>query len=110
MGVRQTAPAGVPPRHGHVRLTRRGRLVVLVLFLLLGAGLVALAATASRAADPDGPPPTVVVQSRDTLWSIAERHVPGRDPFAAIEQIRRLNGLEDYTVRPGQQLILPSKR
>jgi LysM repeat protein len=84
--------------------------VVLVLLLLLaGLGLI-LAATASRAADPAGSAPTAEVRPGDTLWSIAVRYVPGRDPVTAVEEIRRLNGLTDYTIHAGQHVILPAHR
>jgi LysM repeat protein len=51
-----------------------------------------------------------VVEPGDTLWSVAARHMPGRDRFRVIDEIRRLNGIHDYTVHPGQRLILPAKR
>jgi LysM repeat protein len=93
-----------------VRLTRRGRIVLLVVLLALAIGLVALAAVPGQAADPAGPPPTIVVAPGDTLWSIAARSAPGRDRFRTIDEIRRLNGIHDYTVHPGQRLILPRVR
>lgn len=107
-----------------LRLTRRGRAVVLGLGLLLiglvlaGALVVVvgvLAPPASRAADPVpagvGPQPAVaVVRPGDTLWSVAARHLPSRDAYGMIEEIRRLNDLPDHTVHPGQRLILPARR
>jgi LysM repeat protein len=93
-----------------VRLTRRGRLALLVLMIVLTAFAAVLIASASRAADPAGPRPTAVVEPGDTLWSVVERHAPGRDPFGAVEEIRRLNELPDYTVQPGQRLVLPHPR
>jgi len=92
-----------------LRLTRRGRAVVLGFFILL-ASLASgvLLTTASRASDPEtGPAPTVVVQPHDTLWSIATRSAPDRDPYAAVAEIQRLNGLTDYVVHPGVTLVLP---
>jgi hypothetical protein len=106
------AAIGHPARRSRtgVRLTRRGRLVALILFLLL-AGLGALlAASASDAAPPPGAAPTVVVRPGDTLWSIAARYDPGPDPFGSIEEIRRLNGLHGYTIEVGQTLTLPAHR
>jgi len=97
-------------RRPGVRLTRRGRAVLIALALLLAAVAVLLMAPASQAADPVGSPPTVVVHPGDTLWSIAARYAPRSDPFAVIDDIRRLNSLSDYTIQPGQRLTLPRRR
>jgi hypothetical protein len=99
-----------PRRPGQVRLTRRGRLVVLILFLLIAGLGLALLAPASRAADPARDAPTVEVRPGDTLWSIAERELPGRDPVTAVDEIRELNSLADYTVHAGQRVVLPARR
>jgi len=112
--------ASPPP----VRLTRRGRAVVLALGLLLAGLVVAgvlvvvvgvLAPPASLAADPTpagaGREPAVaVVRPGDTLWSVAARHLPSRDAYGMIEEIRRLNDLPDHTIHPGQRLVLPARR
>jgi len=92
-----------------LRLTRRGRVVVLTFFITMASlASAVLFTTASRADNPPaGPAPRVVVQPHDTLWSIATRVSAGRDPFAAIAEIQRLNGLDSTIVRPGQTLILP---
>ncbi len=98
-------------RRNGVRLTRRGRLVLLALLLILTGTLGVLAAASTgEAAGPAGPAPTVVVQPGDTLWSIAARNAPGPDPFGTIERIRQLNNLDGYTVHAGQRLILPPRR
>lgn len=99
-----------PSRGGRLRLTRRGRVVVTVLCLVLVFAVVAWLAPASRAADPPGVAPTVVVQPGDTLWSVVERHRPSNDPFAVIREIRRLNDLDGFVVQPGQRLTLPRTR
>jgi hypothetical protein len=92
-----------------LRLTRRGRAVVLALFVLMASlASAVLFATASRANDPEaGPAPTVVVQPHDTLWSIATRTSPRRDPYAAVADLQRLNNLTGYVVHPGETLVLP---
>jgi len=92
-----------------LRLTRRGRVVVLG-FLILVASLASavLFTTASRAEGPPvGPPPTIVVRSGDTLWDVAARMLPGRDGRFADDELRRLNGLSGSVVQPGDVLILP---
>ena len=95
-----------------LRLTRRGRVVLLMFFVLLASlASAVLFTTASRADDPPtGPAPTVVVQPHDTLWSIATRVSGRRDPHAAVAEIRRLNGLDGVVVHPGQTLVLPRER
>jgi hypothetical protein len=114
--MRSTRPVRPP-----VRLTRRGRVVLLTgLCLLLGVLVVAaLRIPASQAADPAGPgsvsgpgggPPVAVVQPGDTLWSVAARHLPSRDPYGVIEEIRRLNDLSGHIIHPGQELRLPEHR
>jgi LysM repeat protein len=84
--------------------------VALLLLAALAVAAAVLLATASRAADPPGPPQTTTVRPGDTLWSVAQRHAPGDEPFAVIEEIRSLNRLPDYTVHPGQRLVLPARR
>jgi len=96
-------------RRPPLRLTRRGRVVVLAFFVLMASLASAiLLATASRADEREaGPAPTVVVQRDDTLWSIATRTAPDRDPYAAMAEIKKLNGIQGYVVHPGQHLELP---
>jgi LysM repeat protein len=93
-----------------VRLTRRGRVVLLVLLLAVATAVAGLVAAPGQAAERPTAAPTVVVRPGDTLWSIARRYEPRRDPFETIDDIRRLNGIEDFTVHPGQQLTMPSRR
>jgi hypothetical protein len=98
------------PQPKPLRLTRRGRAVLLGLCLLLVSVVAGLVAPASRAADPVEPgevTPVVVVHPGDTLWSVAARHAPSRDPYGIMEEIRRLNDLPDHTIHPGQELVLP---
>lgn len=96
-------------RRPPLRLTRRGRAVVLGFFILMSCLASAiLLSTASQAEDgPSGAAPSVVVQPHDTLWSIATRTSPGRDPYAAIADIQKINDLDGYVVHPGQTLELP---
>jgi LysM repeat protein len=94
-----------------LRLTRRGRAVVLGLFVLLASlASAVLFTTASRAeAPPAGPAPTVTVRAGDTLWDIAARVMPARDGQSAVAELRDLNDLDGYGLQPGQVLILPRK-
>src|SRR5262245_14626632 len=94
-----------------VRLTRRGRLVAILLLLAMAAVALALAAPASDAATPAGTAATiVVVRPGDSLWTIAARYLPSRDAPSIVEEIRRLNGLDGYTIYAGERLALPKRR
>jgi len=90
------------------RLTRRGRLVVvlLALLLLVVAGFT-LGRVSSQAAGPAKPLPTVTVHAGETLWQIAARVAPDVDRRALVLQIEQLNHLRDGRVVAGQQLRLP---
>jgi LysM repeat protein len=93
-----------------VRLTRRGRLVLLALLLMVCGVAAIVAAGPGQASDPAPPPTTAVVQPGDTLWSFAERNLSGTSPYPAIDDLRRLNHLDGYVIHPGQRLVLPRRR
>ncbi|WP_131738073.1 LysM peptidoglycan-binding domain-containing protein [Actinomadura roseirufa] len=108
------------PRTGHAppRLTRRGRavlisfaaaLTLMALWLSGGPGALAGGRDGGREGVPDRRR-TVVVGPGDTLWEIASAATPGSDPRRAVQRIIDLNGLGgDPVVRPGQELIVPSR-
>lgn len=75
-----------------------------LLFFALGALIVAVAARQSSGA---GHPNVYVVQSGDTLWSIATRYYAG-DPREGVWQIERRNRLPGATIQPGERLVLPN--
>ena len=103
--VAQTVRRAEPP----LRLTRRGRAVVLTALALIAcAASVVLFTTASRAStEPATPAPTITVRPGDTLWDIAVRVKPGRDGQAAVAELRKINRLDSVDLQPGQVLILP---
>jgi hypothetical protein len=103
-GIRRSAP---------VRLTRRGRAVVVLTLTggLLGGAFTAASASFAGATTGDQQPPQlrhVVVHRGDTLWRIASQAAPGSDPRATVQRIVDLNGLTDAPLVPGQQLVLPA--
>jgi len=103
--VAHTVRRAEPP----MRLTRRGRAVVLLLLALLASGASAvLFTTASRASsDPAAPAATMTVRPGDTLWEIASAVRPGRDARESVAELRELNHLTGYDLQPGQVLTLP---
>ena len=97
-----------------LRLTRRGRVV----FTTLGAvplvawAFVVVLGAGGAAADAGSDSGMrafeyVTVHQGDSLWAIAESIAPHDDPRAVIDEIVRLNGLDDVVVEPGQRLALP---
>lgn len=97
-------------RHGgRLRLTRRGRAVVLVAaalcLLLVGFGRMGAQASGTHA------PREVVVHtvvSGETVWAIAQSvTAQGADVRDTIVTIGELNGMSDSHIEPGETLILP---
>lgn len=101
------APAGRA-----VRLTRRGRLlIVLVLAGLLLAAFSLGRAGSSQAASHAGPSTPLVsttVHRGETLWAVAQRVAPGVDPREVVAQLQRLNHLNSSSLQAGQQLVVPA--
>jgi hypothetical protein len=115
VGVRPTAAdarAAVRPavgaRQAPLRLTRRGRVVLIVLpaLVALSGALLAVGSGPAEAA-PHVLPRTVVVGTGDSLWTIAERIAPHTDPRTTVAAIERANGLPDANVAAGAILVLP---
>jgi hypothetical protein len=98
------------PRRGTVRLTRRGRLVVLAVALLaiLAVGfVVASGSVATGEAGTPEPTRVVMVGTGDTLWGIASDLADDGDVRAMIDRIEKLNALDTGMVVAGQELVVP---
>lgn len=80
-------------------------LMVVLLWAAFAAGRAGSSASTRMAAGP--PVGHVTVVPGDTLWSLATRSDPERDPREVVRHIRRLNRLESPTLHPGQQLLTP---
>jgi LysM domain-containing protein len=88
-----------------LRLTRRGVVVIAGLVAALAVALVGLAWASAPAAHRLPTRPTAVtVQAGDTLWSIAGRVAPNRDPRAEVADLQRINRLASVALVPGQVL------
>jgi hypothetical protein len=101
------------PAHHHpsgsLRLTRRGRAVLLLALVTLLLAAFSLGRVGSEAAPraESTPLAQTVVQPGETLWSVAKRVAPGHDPRAVVLRLRALNDLDGGMVRAGQLLLLP---
>jgi hypothetical protein len=110
------APQPFPTRApvAGVRITRRGRLVLLglvvaVAFALISLGQVAAQAGSSSSGGDVGPvSSTWVVQPGETLWVIAERLEPDTDPRETVARIVAMNDLPGSSVLVGQELQIPA--
>jgi hypothetical protein len=100
----RTAPPSLP-----LRLTRRGRLVVVAGVLALLVAVLWMSGTSSQAngVAPRTQPVTVTVQTGETLWQLASRVAPDVDPRLVVSEIERLNKMAGPTVYAGQQLRVP---
>jgi nucleoid-associated protein YgaU len=123
--TRPAAPAAArsaaqSPAHTPVRLTRRGRLVVTgIAVLLVAAGSVAIAGAAQAighsgaqarpgTAGAAGAAITKVeVRPGQSLWTLAEAYDPNADTRQVIQEILQLNSLSTDQVQPGQVLWMP---
>jgi LysM repeat protein len=98
---------------GRVRLTRRGRLVVVLAVLaLLVVGFSATGHVASQAASSAGVQHarTVTVAPGESLWALAERIAPHADPRLVVDRIIQINHLAGARILAGQQLVVPDVR
>lgn len=96
---------------GHIRLTRRGRLgllVAAVLCLLLGFSLGNTLSSTAGSISPPAASHSIVVQPGQTLWGIATQVAPHADPRATIQQIIVLNHLPSTGLQAGETLAVPS--
>lgn len=109
MSPRAVARPTAQPR---LRLTRRGRAVLLSLVtapLVVGAFFLSLnggGATASLD-DANVSFAYVTVEAGQSLWQLAESIAPGADPREVIDAIVSFNNLPSADVYAGQEIAIP---
>lgn len=103
VSLRRPRPASVA---APVRLTRRGVWALGTASAWLAALLVwtAWLCAPGTAAGRSQQPATVTVHDGDTLWSIATRIAPERDPRAEVAELQRHNHLDGVALTTGQVL------
>jgi hypothetical protein len=89
------------------REVNRMRARVLAIVLVV-AGVLVVAPGLARGDGPDRPAPrvTYVVGPGDTLWSIARRVAPGRDPRPVVDGLIEANDVRGG-LQAGQELSIP---
>ncbi|MEG9225649.1 LysM peptidoglycan-binding domain-containing protein [Aeromicrobium sp. Sec7.5] len=100
-----------PASSGGVRLTRRGRVALVVLALAVITALMVVFGSGTAATNDAGVvtgTTSVTVQPGETLWSIAGEANPGGDIRDTMGDIVRLNSLVDgETLQMGTTLAVP---
>jgi len=99
-----------PARPAPLRLTRRGRVVGVLLFLGVLLTVLTVFGSHSAATGEAGrpvPTRTVVVGSGDTLWDIASEVAAPGEVRAMVHQIEELNALTGPGVSVGQEIAVP---
>jgi hypothetical protein len=48
-----------------------------------------------------------IVEPRETLWTIAQKYNPHKDPREVIWDMRAMNEGLDSCIYPGQQIVVP---
>jgi cell division protein YceG involved in septum cleavage len=106
------APTALRRPRSTVRLTRRGRVVVLLGALLLafavGVFVTAAGSVAAQDAAPESATSIVQVTPGESLWSIASDLAGDGDVRSMMTRIEKLNGLDSTTVQAGQRLVVPA--
>jgi nucleoid-associated protein YgaU len=100
-----------------VRLTRRGRLVVTAVAVLVIAAVSVVLAGAAQARGHSGGAAgqarlgagitKVQVRPGQNLWTLAEAYDPNADPRQVIQEILQLNSMSTDQLQPGQVLWMP---
>jgi hypothetical protein len=93
---------------GMMRTRVRGRALLIISGILIGAVLGGPLAGAIDASDPVAKTKQIVVRPGDSMWSIAGRVAPARDPREVVYAIREMNEAEPDELIPGQVLIVPA--
>lgn len=90
-------------------LTRRGRLVVTLIWVALVAAAALAVVRAQPAPESTAATMTVEVRPGDTLWSLATEFAPSVEPSATVAAIVELNGLgAGVDIAPGDVLEIPT--
>lgn len=117
-------PASAPlrrpivPGPAGLRLTRRGRAVVVAALILAAVAIVTVLRTSAAggsepsargasARSPYSGMTQVVVRPGQTLWSVAAAAEPSANAWAVVQEIIDVNALSSPQIQPGQLLWVP---
>jgi LysM repeat protein len=90
-----------------MHLTRRGKVIALILVAVAVYAAFGLGRASAGAEPSPAHASSVVVQSGDSLWTIAVRSRPSSDPRDVVGELKSLNHLSNADLAVGQRLLLP---
>ena len=98
----------------HLRITRRGRVVLTLLIaipLAIGAAVAGVGAVGAAAGSHSSTATFqyVTVEPGESLWQVAQEVAPAADPRDVVADILTLNNLSSGEVQPGQRLAIPAQ-
>lgn len=109
--IHMTSRARVRAAHpSHLRLTRRGRLVVSVAAFALAGASIGVGQAVIATDQPGAPIETIAVQVQpgETLWDIASRVHPGGDVRDTVAEIAELNAVDNpAALQMGSTILVP---
>jgi LysM repeat protein len=109
-GLDRAAAARRSPHATSVRLTRRGRVAVVLLLVVVFLALLAMFGPHSAATGEVGTPVqtrTIEVGPGDTLWGIASEVAEPGQVRDMVHQIEQLNALDGPAVAVGEEIAVP---
>lgn len=109
--ARRTSVAVPRVRRSTVRLTQRGRVVLVLGFLAMAFAVMVMFggwATATRDSGTPEPVRVVEVQEGDTLYGIAGRVAEPGKVREMVHQIQQLNSLSGAGLQVGQKIAIPA--
>ncbi|HEX4400481.1 MAG TPA: LysM peptidoglycan-binding domain-containing protein [Galbitalea sp.] len=101
-----------PTRRTRLRMTARGRTVLLTLVaapLVVAALVLGINAGEATATNSSTPLARVTVVGGETLWSLAKQIAPSADPRDVVADIMSVNRLSSADIQPGEQLAIPAQ-
>jgi hypothetical protein len=112
MSTLTIGPAFRPAYPARYRLTRRGRLVVLLgaLAIAFAVGVFAAGSVVAtgQAGEPE-PTQVITVGAGDTLWAIASDLAVDGDVRDMMRTIESLNAMDGGMLAAGQKLVVPAR-
>jgi LysM repeat protein len=109
---RATRTVAARPAAPAVRLTRRGRILLTLVFLAALLTVLTVFGSHSAATGEAGTPvptTTVEVGQGDTLWQIASRVAEPGQTREMVHQIEELNALDGSALSVGQEIAVPKR-